>query len=140
MSWSRSLLGPFRVRKLVRVDLERGIWIKLVSRGLRRSRARSSSPLLKELRPLGQGRSPGRNCRVITSLDDKVEVLWKEVQRLKDGGDPDVVAMAKRRASKAQSLADHFKIELEEATRWRESLEKELGKILESLSNSQSLV
>ncbi|RRT62318.1 hypothetical protein B296_00031328 [Ensete ventricosum] len=32
--------------------------------------------------------------RVITSLDDKVEVLRKEVQRLKDGGDPDVIVRA----------------------------------------------
>ncbi|RWW65929.1 hypothetical protein BHE74_00026734 [Ensete ventricosum] len=85
--------------------------------------------------------------RVITSLDDKVEVLRKEVQRLKDGGDPDVVAMAKRRASKAQSLADHFKIELEEATRWREeaafrivnATNRALGELADSKAQLQTV-
>ncbi|RRT77101.1 hypothetical protein B296_00010790 [Ensete ventricosum] len=60
--------------------------------------------------------------QVITTLDNKLDVLRKEVQRLKDGGDPDAVAAVEQRASKAQSLVDNLKIELEEATRRRESL------------------
>ncbi|RWW76658.1 hypothetical protein BHE74_00015236 [Ensete ventricosum] len=41
---------------------------------------------------------------VITTLDNKLDVLRKEVQRLKDGGDSGAVAAVKQRTSKAQSL------------------------------------
>ncbi|RWV78638.1 hypothetical protein GW17_00060360 [Ensete ventricosum] len=54
--------------------------------------------------------------RVIISLGDKVDGLRKEVQRLKDGGNFEAVAMTEQQASEAQSLADHLKDELEEAT------------------------
>ncbi|RWV98283.1 hypothetical protein GW17_00038878 [Ensete ventricosum] len=71
--------------------------------------------------------------RVITPLRNKSYVLRKEVQKLKAGGDPDVVATAEQRASKAQSLANHLKTELEEATRQWESLDKELSETQETL-------
>ncbi|RRT74118.1 hypothetical protein B296_00001693 [Ensete ventricosum] len=67
----------------------------------------------------------GRNYHVI------------RVQRRKDGGNPNTVAATKRWASEAQSLADHLKTELEEATRRRELLEKELSEIQGTLSDSQ---
>ncbi|RRT63519.1 hypothetical protein B296_00042656 [Ensete ventricosum] len=73
--------------------------------------------------------------RVITPLGNKSDVLQKEVQKLKAGGDPDVVATAKQRASKAQSLANHLKTELDEATRQWESLDKELSETQETLSS-----
>ncbi|RRT68962.1 hypothetical protein B296_00026183 [Ensete ventricosum] len=66
---------------------------------------------------------------VITSLGDKVDGLRKEVQRLKDGGNPNTMTVTEQRASEAQSLADHLKVKLEEATQRRESLEEELGEI-----------
>ncbi|RZR70467.1 hypothetical protein BHM03_00000075 [Ensete ventricosum] len=65
--------------------------------------------------------------RVITSMDNRVDLLRKEVQRLKEGGDPDAVAAVEARASEAQSLADNLQTELEEANRRRESVEAELG-------------
>ncbi|RWW84909.1 hypothetical protein BHE74_00006464 [Ensete ventricosum] len=43
--------------------------------------------------------------RVITSLDNKVDLLRKEVQRLKEGGYLDAVAAVEARALKAKSLA-----------------------------------
>ncbi|RZS23272.1 hypothetical protein BHM03_00056171 [Ensete ventricosum] len=74
--------------------------------------------------------------RVIISLGDKVDGLRKEVQRLKDGGNFEAVAMTEQQASEAQSLADHMKDELEEATlRW-ESMEEELGEIQKRLFDS----
>ncbi|RWW84741.1 hypothetical protein BHE74_00006632 [Ensete ventricosum] len=63
--------------------------------------------------------------------------LIDRVQRRKDGGNPNTVAATKRWASEAQSLADHLKTELEEATRRRELLEKELSEIQGTLSDSQ---
>ncbi|RZS08460.1 hypothetical protein BHM03_00039443 [Ensete ventricosum] len=77
--------------------------------------------------------------RVITALDNKSDVLHKEVQRLKEGSDPDAVAVTNRRASKAQSLAENLQVELEEATQQRESLERELGETRNALSDSRNL-
>ncbi|RWW11108.1 hypothetical protein GW17_00025309 [Ensete ventricosum] len=49
--------------------------------------------------------------------------LRKEVQRLKDRSNPDAVVATEQRASEAQSLADHLKAKLEEATqRWEMGL------------------
>ncbi|RWW51944.1 hypothetical protein BHE74_00041667 [Ensete ventricosum] len=73
--------------------------------------------------------------RVITSMDNRVDLLRKEVQRLKEGGDPDAVATVEARASDAQSLADNLQIELDEASRHRESVEMELGEAQEKLAN-----
>ncbi|RWW70174.1 hypothetical protein BHE74_00022161 [Ensete ventricosum] len=44
--------------------------------------------------------------RVITSVDNKVDLLRREVQRLKEGGDPEAVAAAEGQASEAQSLKE----------------------------------
>ncbi|RWV83769.1 hypothetical protein BHE74_00036098 [Ensete ventricosum] len=44
--------------------------------------------------------------RVITSMDNKVDLLRREVQRLKEGGDPEVVAAVEGRASEVQSLKE----------------------------------
>ncbi|RWW74979.1 hypothetical protein BHE74_00017024 [Ensete ventricosum] len=74
--------------------------------------------------------------RVITSLGEKMDGLRKEVQRLKDRSNPDAVVATEQRASEAQSLADHLKAKLEEATQRWESLEKELGEIWKILSDS----
>ncbi|RRT62529.1 hypothetical protein B296_00030730 [Ensete ventricosum] len=64
--------------------------------------------------------------RGITSMDNRVDLLRKEVQRLKEGGDPDAVVAAEARASEAQSLADNLQTKLDEANRRRESMEAEL--------------
>ncbi|RRT73763.1 hypothetical protein B296_00007885 [Ensete ventricosum] len=72
---------------------------------------------------------------VITSLD-KSDFLHKEVQKLKEGGDPDVVAAVEQRAFEAQSPTENLHVELEEATQQRESLEKELGESHEALADS----
>ncbi|RWW86053.1 hypothetical protein BHE74_00005223 [Ensete ventricosum] len=60
-------------------------------------------------------------------MDNRVDLLRKEVQRLKEGGDPDAVVAVEARASEAQSLADNLQTELDEANRRRESVEAELG-------------
>ncbi|RWW42755.1 hypothetical protein BHE74_00051664, partial [Ensete ventricosum] len=52
--------------------------------------------------------------RVITSLDNKSEILWEEIQKVKDGGNPNAVASAEQWAAEAQALADNLKAELEE--------------------------
>ncbi|RWW13432.1 hypothetical protein GW17_00022843 [Ensete ventricosum] len=44
--------------------------------------------------------------RVITSMDNKVDLLRREVQRLKEGGDPEAMAAAEGQASEAQSLKE----------------------------------
>ncbi|RRT60565.1 hypothetical protein B296_00031899 [Ensete ventricosum] len=64
--------------------------------------------------------------RIITLMDNRVD-LRKEVQRLKEGGVPDAVAMVEARASKAQSLADNIQTELDEASWRHELVEMELG-------------
>ncbi|RRT64275.1 hypothetical protein B296_00024335 [Ensete ventricosum] len=53
--------------------------------------------------------------RVITSLDSKVSLLRQELQDLKEGENPDAVAAAEDRAAEAQSLAEHLRVELDEA-------------------------
>ncbi|RWW07014.1 hypothetical protein GW17_00029620 [Ensete ventricosum] len=67
--------------------------------------------------------------RVITSLDNKSEILQEEIKKLKDGGNPNAVALAEWQAIEAQALAENLKTKLEEATREWESLEKEMGKV-----------
>ncbi|RWW77263.1 hypothetical protein BHE74_00014581 [Ensete ventricosum] len=69
--------------------------------------------------------------------EDEVDLLRKEVQKLKEGGDPEAVATAEGRASKAQSLAENLRVELDEATRQWESVEKELGETREELVDSR---
>ncbi|RZS16068.1 hypothetical protein BHM03_00048009 [Ensete ventricosum] len=44
--------------------------------------------------------------RVITSVDNKVDLLRREVQRLKEGGDPEAVAATEGQASEGQSLKE----------------------------------
>ncbi|RZR88163.1 hypothetical protein BHM03_00015675, partial [Ensete ventricosum] len=75
--------------------------------------------------------------RVITSMDNKVDLLRKEVQKLKEGGDPEAVATVEGRASEAQSLVENLRVELDEATRQWESVEKELGETREELVDSR---
>ncbi|RZS05616.1 hypothetical protein BHM03_00036156 [Ensete ventricosum] len=55
--------------------------------------------------------------RVIIALDNKSDVLRKEVQKLKAGGDPDTVVVVEQWGSEAQPLVDCLKNELEEVTR-----------------------
>ncbi|RWW75456.1 hypothetical protein BHE74_00016523 [Ensete ventricosum] len=40
--------------------------------------------------------------QVITSMDNKSEILREEIQKLKDGGNPDAVALAEQRAAEAR--------------------------------------
>ncbi|RZS16420.1 hypothetical protein BHM03_00048407 [Ensete ventricosum] len=63
--------------------------------------------------------------RVITSMGNKVNFLRKEVQRLREGGDPEVVAAVEGRAFETQTLAENLQAELDETTHRRESIEKE---------------
>ncbi|RWW87051.1 hypothetical protein BHE74_00004139 [Ensete ventricosum] len=55
----------------------------------------------------------------------KVTLLCQEVQRLKEGGDPDAVAAAEARASEAQSLVEHLQVKLDKANGRRESTKLE---------------
>ncbi|RWV78369.1 hypothetical protein GW17_00060680, partial [Ensete ventricosum] len=64
--------------------------------------------------------------RVITSLDSKVNLLHQEVQNLKEGGDLDTMVAAEVRASEAQSLTEHLRVELDEANDRRVSAEADL--------------
>ncbi|RRT33197.1 hypothetical protein B296_00058346 [Ensete ventricosum] len=66
--------------------------------------------------------------RVITSLDGKMTLLRQELQDLKVGGNLDAVVVAEVRAAEAQSIAEHLRIELEEANGRRGSVEAELEK------------
>ncbi|RRT36024.1 hypothetical protein B296_00031331 [Ensete ventricosum] len=75
--------------------------------------------------------------RVITSLDNKSEILRVEIQKLKDGGNRDMVASVDQRAAEAQALADNLKVELEEAIQERESHDKELSGVQGTLSELQ---
>ncbi|RZR83101.1 hypothetical protein BHM03_00009654 [Ensete ventricosum] len=75
--------------------------------------------------------------RAITGLDSKSDVLWREVQRLKDSGDPDTVGTVEQWASETQSQADNLQSKLEEVTQRWESLEKELRETRGALSNSR---
>ncbi|RRT43164.1 hypothetical protein B296_00026488 [Ensete ventricosum] len=75
--------------------------------------------------------------RAITGLDSKSDVLWREVQRLKDSGNPDAVAAVEQWAFETRSQADNLQSELEEVTQRWESLKKELGETRGTLSNSR---
>ncbi|RWW54111.1 hypothetical protein BHE74_00039326 [Ensete ventricosum] len=59
-------------------------------------------------------------------MDNRVDLLRKEVQRLKKGGDLDVVAAVEAQASKAQSLVNNLQTELDENARtqvWQMEIE-----------------
>ncbi|RRT42141.1 hypothetical protein B296_00050588 [Ensete ventricosum] len=89
--------------------------------------------------------------RVITSLDGKVTLLRQELQDLKEGGNPDAVVVTKVRATEAQSLAEHLRVELDEANGRRAlveadlevapaesaSIERQLADLRERLDNSE---
>ncbi|RZS21113.1 hypothetical protein BHM03_00053703 [Ensete ventricosum] len=55
-----------------------------------------------------------------------VTLLHQELQDLKEGGNPDVVAAVEVRASEAQSLAEHLRVELDEMNGCRVSVEVDL--------------
>ncbi|RRT54383.1 hypothetical protein B296_00047383 [Ensete ventricosum] len=71
--------------------------------------------------------------RVITSMGNKVDFLHEEVQRLKEGGDPEAVATTEGQASEAQNIAKNLQAKLDETTRRRELIEKEFGETWEEL-------
>ncbi|RWV83994.1 hypothetical protein GW17_00054333 [Ensete ventricosum] len=62
--------------------------------------------------------------RVITSMDNRVDLLRKEVQRLKKGGDLDVVAAVEAQASEANARTQVWQMEIEllELTRSKDAL------------------
>ncbi|RWW55966.1 hypothetical protein BHE74_00037352 [Ensete ventricosum] len=73
--------------------------------------------------------------QVITSMGNKVHFLCEDVQRLKEGGDPEAVAAIEGQASEAQTLAENFQAELDETIHRWESIEKELGETQEELAD-----
>ncbi|RZR93065.1 hypothetical protein BHM03_00021468 [Ensete ventricosum] len=73
--------------------------------------------------------------RVITSMGNKVDFFCKEGQRLKEGGDPEAVAVAEGQLSEAQTLVENLQAKLDEAIRRWESIEKGFGKTREELAN-----
>ncbi|RRT47657.1 hypothetical protein B296_00028314 [Ensete ventricosum] len=73
--------------------------------------------------------------RVITSLDGKMTLLRQELQDLKEGGNPNVVAAVEVRAAKAQSLAEHLRVELDKANGRRASVEADLEKARSGSTN-----
>ncbi|RRT38818.1 hypothetical protein B296_00053996 [Ensete ventricosum] len=77
--------------------------------------------------------------RIIGAMDNKADGLRKEIQELKASVGSNAVAAAEQRASEAQSLVDHYKIEMEEATRQRESLEIMEDKLLNLTCNTDAL-
>ncbi|RRT66721.1 hypothetical protein B296_00012274 [Ensete ventricosum] len=54
--------------------------------------------------------------RVINIMDNKAEGLQKEITELKAGSGLEAIVATELRASKAQTLTDHLKTELEEVT------------------------
>ncbi|RWW38294.1 hypothetical protein BHE74_00056488 [Ensete ventricosum] len=62
-------------------------------------------------------------------MDNRVNLLHKEVQRLKEGGDSDAVAVVEARASETQSLVDNLQTELDEVSRHWELVEVELVRL-----------
>ncbi|RZS00916.1 hypothetical protein BHM03_00030701 [Ensete ventricosum] len=79
--------------------------------------------------------------QVITSLDGKVTLLRQELQDLKEGGIPDAMVAVEVRAAVAQSLAEHLRVELNEANDRRASVEADLEKARsESASLERQLV
>ncbi|RWW17376.1 hypothetical protein GW17_00018694 [Ensete ventricosum] len=77
--------------------------------------------------------------RIIGAMDNKADGLRKEIQELKASVGSNAVVVAEQRASEAQSLVDHYKIELEEATRRRESLEIMEDELLNLTCNTDAL-
>ncbi|RRT67751.1 hypothetical protein B296_00028005 [Ensete ventricosum] len=77
------------------------------------------------------------NLESLASIGKRYSISneYKEIQRLKDGGDPNALGADEQQAIEAQSLADHLKVELEETTRQWESLKKELSKTQDTVSN-----
>ncbi|RRT54657.1 hypothetical protein B296_00045308 [Ensete ventricosum] len=73
--------------------------------------------------------------RVITSMGNKVDFFCKEGQRLKEGGDPEAVAVAEGQLSEAQTLVENLQAKLDEAIRRWESIEKGFGKTREELAD-----
>ncbi|RWW60044.1 hypothetical protein BHE74_00032987 [Ensete ventricosum] len=64
--------------------------------------------------------------QVISVIDNKVEVIRKEVAELKVRSELEAIAAVKLRASEVQDLTDHLKVEPEEVSHRRESLELDL--------------
>ncbi|RWW26780.1 hypothetical protein GW17_00008821 [Ensete ventricosum] len=54
---------------------------------------------------------------IISTMDNKIEGLKKEIVDLRAGLGPKAIAAAKQRAAEAQALIDDLKVELEEANR-----------------------
>ncbi|RWW12377.1 hypothetical protein BHE74_00003753 [Ensete ventricosum] len=71
-------------------------------------------------------------------MDNKLDVLRKEIQRLKEDADPKVVAAVERRASEAQTQVENLEAELEEARRGWELAKKELSEARTGLTDSIS--
>ncbi|RRT81125.1 hypothetical protein B296_00015273, partial [Ensete ventricosum] len=78
--------------------------------------------------------------RVITSLDGKMTLLRQELQNLKEGGNPDAVAAAEVQANEAQSLAEHLRVELDEANDCWASMEVDLEKARSGSANLERLL
>ncbi|RWV77145.1 hypothetical protein GW17_00062074 [Ensete ventricosum] len=75
--------------------------------------------------------------RVINVRDNKVEGLRMEVAELKVGSELEAVAAIKLRAFEVQALTDHLKVELEEVSHRRESLELDMDNSHLFLADSQ---
>ncbi|RRT76979.1 hypothetical protein B296_00029360 [Ensete ventricosum] len=54
---------------------------------------------------------------IISTMDNKIEGLKKEIVDLRAGLGPKAIVAAKQRAAEAQALVDDLKVELEEANR-----------------------
>ncbi|RRT83673.1 hypothetical protein B296_00002423 [Ensete ventricosum] len=73
-------------------------------------------------------------------MDNKLDVLRKEIQRLKEDADPEVVTAVERRASEAQTQVENLEAELEEVRRGRELAKKELSEARTGLTDSCKLL
>ncbi|RWV91907.1 hypothetical protein BHE74_00038686 [Ensete ventricosum] len=78
--------------------------------------------------------------RVITSIDNRSDILCNEIQRLKEGANPKAVVAVERWASDAQALVENLQTELEEARHQQESTEKELSETRVELIDSRKLL
>ncbi|RWW68594.1 hypothetical protein BHE74_00023879 [Ensete ventricosum] len=83
----------------------------------RAAKGKTSQPVGKTPTPRARSKLVRELCNALPRVDGKdYHVIWKEIRELKASTGSDAVVAAKQWASEAQSLANHYKTELEEMT------------------------
>ncbi|RWW62846.1 hypothetical protein BHE74_00030004 [Ensete ventricosum] len=78
--------------------------------------------------------------RLITFMDYRISHLQQEIDALKSGGGPEVVAKAEERASELEKELEKTKRERDEALQRLEASDRELNEVRSNLSEIQRLL